>query len=76
LSSSKSPLDQQYGEVYAILAEALRTGYRQQIELVQAVESSYSFLEEQEEDLNSEQVLSLRMLLSQAETLLGRYFGM
>lgn len=59
---------------YANLQEAIRLGPHQQIALVQAVDEAYALLEAKE--LSDEQVLSLRVLISHAEGLIGRYFGM
>lgn len=60
--------------VYAGLNEAIRQGPHRQIELLKAVDEAYALLEV--EELTDEQVLSLRLLLSHAEGLIGRYFGM
>ena len=64
-----------YQEIYNALQAALSAGFRQQIALVGATESAYELLEVNE-DLTDEQILGLRVLLAQAETQLGRYFGM
>ena len=64
-----------YQEIYNSLQMALSAGFRQQIELVRATEAAYELIEESE-DLTDEQMLGLRVLLAQAETQLGRYFGM
>lgn len=64
-----------YQEIYDRLSEALAAGFRRQIDLVSATEAAYEALEENEE-LTDEQMLGLRVLLAQAETQLGRYFGM
>ncbi|MBM3266300.1 MAG: hypothetical protein FJZ01_01515 [Candidatus Sericytochromatia bacterium] len=65
-----------FEEVRKALEEALRAGYREQIDLVGAVDATYEFLEACAEDLSDDQVLTLRVMLAQAETQLGRYFGM
>ncbi len=64
-----------YDEVYEGLKQALAAGYKRQIALVAATEAAYELLEIAA-DLTDAQALSLRVLLSQAETQLGRYFGM
>ncbi len=64
-----------YDEVYDGLKQALASGYKRQIALVGATEAAYELLEIAE-DLTDDQVVGLRVLLSQAETQLGRYFGM
>ncbi len=65
-----------YDEVLRDLEAALRLGYREQMALVGSAERAYAFLEEQGETLGDQEVLSIRMLLAQAETQIGRYFGM
>jgi hypothetical protein len=60
--------------VYETLQDAIRLGPHQQIALVQAVDEAYALMEA--EALSDEQVLSLRLLISHAEGLIGRYFGM
>jgi len=60
--------------VYASLKEAIRLGPHQQIALVQAVDEAYALMEA--EELSDEQLLSLRVVISHAEGLIGRYFGM
>ncbi|MNK55953.1 hypothetical protein D3C87_749760 [compost metagenome] len=60
--------------VYDTLKDAIRLGPHQQIALVQAVDEAYALMEA--EELSDEQVLSLRLLISHAEGLIGRYFGM
>lgn len=63
-------------QMYDALAEAIRRGPHEQQELVRVTEGAYAFLEEREADLRDDQILGLRILLAQAETLIGRYFGM
>lgn len=65
-----------YTETYQRLLQAIQQGYHQQIDLVATMEEAYAFLEEDEAFLSDEEVLSLRILLKQAETMAGRYFGM
>lgn len=65
-----------YEEIVRDLEEALRLGHRRQVELVGSAERAYAYLEEAGQDLSDEQVLTLRVLLAQAETRIGRYFGM
>lgn len=65
-----------YDEVVRDLEEALRMGHRRQVDLIGAAERAYAFLESAGDELADEQVLGLRMLLAQAETQIGRYFGM
>jgi hypothetical protein len=60
--------------VYAALNEAIRLGPHQQIALVQAVDEAYALMDA--EELSEEQSLSLKLLISHAEGLIGRYFGM
>ncbi len=65
-----------YEDVRMALEAALRAGHREQIELVGAVDATYEFLEAGGDELSDDQVVTLRILLAQAETQLGRYFGM
>ena len=65
-----------YDEVLSGLEEALRLGHRRQVELVGATERAYAFLEDSAADLTDQETLALRMALAQAETQIGRYFGM
>lgn len=62
--------------MYQALNDAIRNGPHEQQELVRITEEAYAFLEETGEGLEGEAVLGLRILLAQAETLIGRYFGM
>lgn len=63
-----------FDEVYQTLSEAIRLGPHQQIALVQAVDEAYALMDDAL--LTDEQVLSLRVLISHAESLIARYFGM
>ncbi|MBM3275636.1 MAG: hypothetical protein FJZ00_10815 [Candidatus Sericytochromatia bacterium] len=65
-----------YEDVRAALEAALRSGYREQIALVDATEAAYALLDEGDDELGEAEILTLRVLLAQAETQLGRYFGM
>lgn len=65
-----------YQDMYEALLEAIQQGPHRQQELVRATEEAYAYLEELGAELEGEQVLGIRILLAQAETLIGRYFGM
>lgn len=61
--------------IYDELREALLVGHERQIALVAVAERAYEYLEANP-DLGDDQVVGLRMLLSEAENRMGRYFGM
>lgn len=63
-------------ELYAVLLEAIRQGPVEQQELVRITDEAYAFLEAQEDILGEEEILGLRVLIAQAESLIIRYFGM
>jgi hypothetical protein len=65
-----------FDEVRSALEAALRSGHREQIALVGATEAAYALLDEGDDELGEAEALTLRILLAQAETQLGRYFGM
>lgn len=65
-----------YQAIYDRLMSALKKGPYEQIALVQTMEEVYAFLEESDPLLSDEQILSLRILLKQGETQVGRYYGM
>lgn len=63
--------------VYETLRKALEDApYAAQLDLVRITDDTYAFLEAHNESLSDEEYLGLRLLLSQAEGLLTRYFGM
>jgi hypothetical protein len=64
-----------FDEVVAELTEAIRVGYREQQELVRVTDLAFDYLAEHDATLANEQVMELRILLAQAETMIGRYFG-
>lgn len=64
-----------YQTMYDGLLEAIRTGYHEQQRLVQVTDATFAYLNEEEDRLSEDEVLGLRILLAQAETLIGRYFG-
>lgn len=65
-----------YPEIYAELLDAINQGPHEQQRLVQMTDTAYAFLEELDQDLEHDQVLGLRVLIAQAESLIVRYFGM
>jgi hypothetical protein len=65
-----------FAPIREALETALRAGWREQISLVRAVEEAYAFLDAAQDDLGDAEVMTLRILLAQAETQMGRYFGM
>lgn len=71
-----SYLDWTYREMYDALLEAINQGPHEQQQLVQRTDEAFAYLEAHDERLSAEEVLGLRVLLAQAETLIGRYFGM
>lgn len=60
----------------ARLTAALRDAPHAQIALLEATDRLYAALEEGDEWLSDDQVLSGRLLIAQAEAILTRYFGM
>lgn len=60
----------------ARLKEALREAPREQLALLAATDALFDALEEAGEGLDDARYLDARMLLSQAEAVLTRYFGM
>lgn len=65
-----------YQEIYAAMLEAIQRGPDEQQELVRLTDETYAFLEIQEDKLSEAEILSLRMLTAQAESMIVRYFGM
>lgn len=66
----------EFPTVYQTLLEALQKAPYEQLELLAVVDATYAFLEESGEALSDEDWVSAKVLLGQAETILGRYFGM
>lgn len=65
-----------YQAVYERLLLAINQGYHEQQRLVEVTDQTFAYLSEYEETMQEDEVLGLRVLLAQAETLIGRYFGM
>lgn len=65
-----------YQDVYDQLLQAIEEGYHEQQRLVQVTDSAFAYISEYEDTMPEDEVLGLRILLAQAETLIGRYFGM
>ncbi len=65
-----------YQNVYDRLLQAINQGYHEQQKLVEVTDSTFAYLTEYEETMAEDQILSLRILLAEAETQIGRYFGM
>lgn len=65
-----------YAAVRSALAAAIQSGPRAQAELVRITDETFLFMEHQQDVLQDEQLLELRILLAQAQTMIGRYFGM
>lgn len=65
-----------YQTVYDRLLLAINQGYHEQQKLVEVTDSTFAYLNEYEETMPEDQIMGLRVLLAQAETLIGRYFGM
>jgi hypothetical protein len=62
--------------IYQALLKALQNAPYEQLELLQQTDITYAFIEEAGDDLSDEDLLSAKILLGEAETILGRYFGM
>jgi hypothetical protein len=62
--------------IYQTLLEALQKAPYEQLELLAVVDATFAFLDEHGETLSDDDWLSAKVLLGQAETILGRYFGM
>jgi hypothetical protein len=58
------------------LLKALEEAPYEQLALLNTTDAAYAFLEAEGERLTEAQYLEARLLLSQAEALLTRYFGM
>lgn len=58
------------------LKHALKEAPHAQRELLAATDEAYDYMEEIGEGLTDEQYLELKLLASQAESILTRYFGM
>lgn len=71
-----SYLDRTPREMYDALLEAIEQGHYEQQQLVQRTDEAFAYIEAHDERMEAEDVLGLRVLLAQAETLIGRYFGM
>jgi hypothetical protein len=65
-----------YTQTYDHLLLALHHAPGAQLELLAATDAAFAFMNEADESLSDEEVLGLRVLLGQAQTILGRYFGM
>lgn len=65
-----------YARIYERLRLAIEEAPTAQLALREATDVAYAFMEEAGEDLSDEEYLGIRMLLSHAEGLLTRYFGM
>lgn len=62
--------------VYDRLLLAIEQGFHEQQKLVQITDETFAYIAEYEDTLPEEDILGLRILLAQAETMIGRYFGM
>lgn len=58
------------------LARAIKEAPTAQRELLAATDAAYDFLEGPGQDLPDDQFLELKLMASQAESILTRYFGM
>ncbi|MFN3429455.1 MAG: hypothetical protein ACK46X_05850 [Candidatus Sericytochromatia bacterium] len=65
-----------FPQVYQTLLKALQNAPYEQLELLATTDATYAYLSEVGEELSDEDFLSARILLGEAETILGRYFGM
>lgn len=65
-----------YHDLYAAMLEAIRQGPVEQQQLVRITDEAYAFLESREDTLGEGEILGLRVLIAQAESLIIRYFGM
>ncbi|MDB5100710.1 MAG: hypothetical protein JWM80_5131 [Cyanobacteria bacterium RYN_339] len=65
-----------FGYVRETLARALKEAPTAQRELLAATDAAYDYLEGPGQDLTDDQYLDLKMMASQAESILTRYFGM
>ena len=68
--------DNEYQAVYDKICGALRDAPYAQRELLGATDETYAYLEERGEALTDDQYLGLKLVLSQCEAVLTRYFGM
>jgi hemerythrin-like domain-containing protein len=57
------------------LSLAIKNGPFEQQALLKEVDLTYAYIDLEEEHINDEDLLTLKILLAQAETLLSRYFG-
>ena len=69
-------IEQAYQTVYGALLDALKVSHDEQLALLAATDAAYAFLEAETPVLSDSQYLGLKVLLGEAETRLGRYFGM
>ncbi|HEY9856747.1 MAG TPA: hypothetical protein V6D05_13470 [Stenomitos sp.] len=65
-----------YQAVYDRLLLAINQGPHEQQKLVEVTDSTFAYLNEYEDTMPEDEILGLRILLAQAQTLIGRYFGM
>lgn len=68
--------DAEFERIRDNLARALKEAPHAQRELLAATDATYDYIEEAGEALPDAQYLELKMLASQAESILTRYFGM
>ena len=66
----------EFQRMYEKLLGALEVSHAEQQALLQATDEAYVFLDEANESLTDEQYLAIKVVLGEAETRLGRYFGM
>ena len=66
----------EYQVAYDGLKKALKEAPTEQLALLAATDQLYKVLDESGEAISNEEYLDARMLLSQAEGILTRYFGM
>jgi hypothetical protein len=69
-------LDRDYAFHRDKLQQALKEAPTAQRELLAATDAVYDFLEGPGQDLPDDQFLELKLMASQAESILTRYFGM
>ena len=66
----------EFKQMYDKLLGALEVSHAEQQALLQATDEAYAFLDAANESLTDEQYLAIKVMLGEAETRLGRYFGM
>ena len=69
-------LDHEYARLRDQLQLALKEAPTAQRELLAATDAVYDFIEQAGEGLDNDRYLELKLMASQAESILTRYFGM